>query len=231
MFMRLSPSRRALSASVSLLFIGGALSVSAPQAHADEFLVGALLFGANSNGDTLAADAQYDTNAVAGSNSSLPITFKGTTSGRGISFDLLPGSNALSFVTAGFGTQGSNDDLGLFFSSSNTSYNPTSSARTPDLLVSRANNGSTAFFFPGAGTLTNSYVPANTTAYSGATSFTLGADTITVTSYSVDHSGAGTFTVQVGARASATPEPGSVALLVGMGMTGVSFAIRRKRRK
>jgi len=34
-----------------------------------------------------------------------------------------------------------------------------------------------------------------------------------------------------GPAVAATPEPGSVALLVGMGMSGASFVLRRKRRK
>ncbi len=38
-------------------------------------------------------------------------------------------------------------------------------------------------------------------------------------------------TMTYGTVGAATPEPGSIALLVGMGMTGLGYGIRRKRRK
>ena len=125
---------------------------------------------------------------------------------------------------------GTSGDLGLFFSSTDTSYDPSSGARTPDLLVSRATNGSTAFFFPTAGTTINDYVYPGSTTYSGATSATPGSTAIHVAGYSVDNNGTGSLTLQVGAASAATPEPGSVALLIGMGLTG-SAMVRRRRRK
>jgi hypothetical protein len=234
MFTRFSVSHRALMAGTSLLMAGAAIC-AAPLAHADEYLVGALQFAADATGATTSTFYQYDTNSSSGGVTQLDITFQGNTTGKNISLALLNGSNTLSFVQdnvtpiSAFG--GTTGDLGLFFSSTNTPYNPASGARTPDLLVSRATDGSTAFFFPSAGTSINDYVFPGSTAYGGATSFTLGSTPINVTSYGVDDNGSGTVTVQVGSAVAATPEPGSVALLVGMGVTGAGFAVRRKRRK
>jgi len=226
--------RRALLTSVSLLLAGGASSLYAPTAHA-QFLVGAELFAATSTGATSSNAYENDTNSTSGI-TPLNITFNGSTNGQAISFGLLNGSNTLTFNQnsgvpfSSYG--GSNGDLGLFFSSTSTSYNPSSGARQPDLLVSRASNGSTAFFFPANGTTINDYVFPNTTTYGGATSFLLGATPVTVTSYSVNDGGTGSFVVRVGAAGpAATPEPGTLAILVSFGMTGAGFVARRKRRK
>ncbi len=229
----LSSSRRALSASASLLLLGGALLCSAPQAHADQYLVGALQFAADSTGATTSHVYQYDTNGASGA-TPLDFTFNGTTYNKSIAILLPSGSNTLSFVqnavtplSAYGGTTG---DLGLYFSSTNTPYDPASGARTPDLLVSRATDGTTAFFFPTAGTSINDYIypGASSYTYSGATSTTPGSLPIIVAGYSVDDNGSGTVTIQAGAASAATPEPGSIALLVGMGLTG-GMALRRKR--
>lgn len=226
-------SRRALSVSASLLLVGGAVFCSAPQAHAQQYLVGALLFGANGTGATTsAATYQYDTNTASSGVTPLNFTFNGNNFGKGIALLLANGSNTLSFVEnvvtpiSNFG--GTAGDLGLFFSTTNTPYNPASGARTPDLLVSRATSGATAFFFPGAGTAINDYVFPNVATYSGATSATPGSSPITVTSYSVDNNGAGAITLRVGS-ATATPEPGSLALLTGLSLTGGLFLKRRKK--
>ncbi len=234
MFTTHSCFRRGLSVSAGLLLVEGALLCSAPRADAQQYLVGALLFGANGTGTTTsAATYQYDTNTSSSGVTPLNFTFNGTTYGKGISLLLPNGSNTLSFVQnvvtpiSNFG--GTAGDLGLFFSTTNAPYNPASGARTPDLLVSRATNGSTAFFFPAAGTTINDYVFPNTTTYSGATSTTPGSVPITATSFSVDNNGAGAITLRVGSGAAATPEPGSLALLTGLSLTGGLFLKRRKK--
>jgi hypothetical protein len=233
MFTTLSSFRSAFSASASLLLLGGAALCSAPQAHAQGYLVGALLFAANGSGATTSTSYQYDTNTSSPGVTPLNFTFNGTTYGKGIAILLPNGSNTLSFVEnavtpiSSFG--GTAGDLGLFFSSTNTPYNPSSGARTPDLLVSRATDGSTAFFFPTAGTTINDYVFPASTAYSGATNTTAGLVPITATGFSVDNNGSGTVTLQVGAAGPATPEPGSIALLVGMGLTGGAIGLRRRK--
>lgn len=167
----LCSSRRALSASASVLFVGGAVLCSAPQAHAQTYLVGALLFAAKGSGATSSGGFQVDTNSSIGT-TVLSFTLNGTTYNKGISLLLPSGSSTLSFVQGTGNPQplssfgGTAGDLGLFFSTTNTSYNPSSGARTPDLLVSRATNGTTAFFFPAAGTTINDYVFPGSTTYS-----------------------------------------------------------------
>jgi len=218
-----------------LLVSASALSFSS-HAHADEYLVGAILFAADSTGATTSISYQFDTNASSGGVTPLDITYQGTTYGKGIALDLPSGSSTLSFaqefVTPISSYGGTDGDLGLFFSSSNASYDPASGARTPDLLVSRVTDGSTDFFFPTAGTTINDYVFSGATTYGGATSFTLGSTPISVTSFGVDDNGFGTFTIQNGLSGPAsTPEPGSVALLLGLGVTGAGFAVRRRNRQ
>ncbi len=233
MFTPLCSSRRALLASASLLIVGGAVLCTAPQAHAQTYLVGALLFAANGSGATTSTSYQYDTNSSSPGVTPLNFTFNGTTYGKGISLLLANGSNALSFVQnavtpiSNFG--GTAGDLGLFFSTTNTSYNPSSGARTPDLLVSRATNGATAFFFPATGTSINDYVFSASTTYSGATSVASGVTPVTVTSFHVNDNGAGAVTIRVGSAAAATPEPGSLALLTGLSITGGLFLKRRRK--
>lgn len=213
------------------------LSALTVHAHADAYLVGAMLFAADGTGATVSTGYQYDTNTIHdnGSVTPLDLTFKGVTYGKGISLALDPGSNQFSFSEdqstpiSTFG--GVTGDLGLFFSSSNTSYNPASGARTPDLLVSRRTDGSLAFFFPTAGTTINDYTFTGTTTANGATSVTLGTDTIQVSNYSLNDSGSGAFNLSVSGPSAATPEPGSVAMLVGMGVSGAGLAIRRNRRR
>ena len=234
MFSTLFASRRSVLNSASLLLVGGASALYAPMAHA-QFLVGAELFAATSTGATSSNVYENDTNSNAPV-TPLNITFNGSTNGQAISFGLLNGSNTMTFFQnsgAPFSSYGgTNGDLGLFFSSTSTSYNPASGARQPDLLVSRASNGSTAFFFPANGTTINDYVFSGTTTYGGATSFLLGATPVTVTNFSVNDGGTGSFVVRVGAAGpAATPEPGSIALMVGMGLSGSAVVLRRRRSK
>ena len=222
--------RRALSVSASLLLVGGAVLCSAPQAHAQGYFVGALLFAADANGTTRGGGYQFDTNT-----SSVAAPLGINNGGKGISFALANGSNLFSFdtgsspISAAGGTVG---DLGLFFSPTNTSYNPNTSSRTPDLIVARAINGATSFFTPSAGTAVNYYIYSGTTLANGANSFALGSSTITVSAYSVSDKPAGTFTIQVTPNAApSTPEPGSIALLVGAGLSGSVFTFRRRRNR
>ncbi len=235
MFTTLSFSRRAVSASATLLLVGGAVLCSAPQAHAQTYLVGALLFAANANGATTAPSTfQVDTNSSVGT-TALDFTFNGTKYSKGISLLLPLGNSTLSFVQGAGNPQplssfgGTAGDLGLFFSTTNVSYNPSSGARTPDLLVSRATDGSTVFFFPTAGTTINDYVFPGSRTYSGATSVTSGVTPVTVTGFNVNDSGIGAVTLRAGAAAPSTPEPGSLALLTGLSLTGGLFLKRRRK--
>ena len=232
MFTTLCFSRRGLSAA-TLMLAGGVVLCAVPQAHAQGFLVGAQLFAANGSGASTSNGYQYDTNPSSGQTAALNITFNNVTVGKSIAFALANGSNSFSFdetlniaLSAGGGSAGA---LGLFFSNVNTPYNPSSSARPADLLVSRATNGSTAFFFPATGTAINNYFFSGASTYSGANSFVVGSSSITVSAYSVVDKPSGTFTLQVGPASAATPEPGSIALLAGLGISGGLFLKRRRK--
>lgn len=226
--------RSGFVASALRLFVlgAGAALCAAPQAHAQVYLVGAEQFAATATGATSSTVFQSTTNSGSAV-TPLNITINGATQNQAISFALSNGSNTISFAAPNsppFSDYGGVDgDLGLFFSSTNTSYNPSSSARNPDLLVARAADGSTAFFFPLAGTTINSYVFRDPATYGGATSFTVGTVPITVTQYSVANNTVGTLTLRLGAAPVAVPEPGSVALLIGAGVTGAALLARRRR--
>lgn len=233
MFTRIPVSRAALLNRAGLLLAAAGALCAAPQAHAQVYLVGAEQFAADANGTTATKDFQSDTNSSNGI-TRLGVTVNGVTNNQDIAFALSNGSNPISFTAAPLSPTfsaygGSDGDLGLFFSSTNTSYDPSSAARTPDLLVARATDGSTAFFIPTAGTSINDYVFNGLTTYSGAASFTVGTVPITVTQYSVADDTTGTLTLQLGAVPASVPEPGSVALLAGIGVAGARFLSRRRR--
>ena len=224
--------RRTLLKSIQFSLATTAVMSLASQAHADEYLVGAMLFASNALGASTSHDYQYDTN-TSGHITPLDITSQGTTYGQSIAIGLVPGSNTLTFredtVTPISAYGGTTGDLGLFFSSTNTPYNPASGARQPDLLVSRTTDSTGVFFFPTAGTIINSYCFPTADVYGGATSFTVNGTPIYVTSYSVNNSGAGSITLQIGDAFTATPEPGAMALFVGLASVS-AFAAKRRRK-
>ncbi len=207
------------------------LCVFAPAVHAQQYLVGANLFSANANGSTASGQYQYDTDNLATSSSPLNIN----NAPKSIAFALVNGSNSFTF-NQGLGNSlssvgGTVGDLGLFFSASNTPYNPSpGTARTPDLLIARLSSGAASFFTPTAGTAINNYAYPGSSLANGASSFTLGTSTITVSAYSVTDAPNGTFTLLV-TPAAVTPEPGSVALLIGIATTGAGFLSRRRRKQ
>ena len=195
--------------------------------NAQSYLVGAYLFGANSTGTTTNLNYQYDTNTNSGD---LPLVVNGV--GKNFSQLLTTGVNnfTFSFGTQAFPLNGFGD-LGLYFSSSPAAFNPAIAAPAPNLLVSGA-TGSGTFFVPLAGTVLNNYhytgsASANAT---GASTFSVGGNTLSVTSYSVTSTPTGTFTLNVTPATApvSTPEPGTVGLLASLGTIGV-FAVRRRR--
>jgi len=219
---------RLLTLAVLLGLTAGGL-VSTSSAHAQQFLVGAYLFAANTSGVTSTVLYQYDTNNT---DAASILSINGLT--KNISIAVPSGSTVFTFdqtLNTGLFPTGTNGDLGLFFSTTNTPYNSTT-PRTPDLLVSRNTDGLTSFFTPATGTAINTYFYSNggsTIAANGATSFVVGTSTIAVTAYSVANKPSGSFTLTVTPLAT-TPEPGSVALLVGLGLSGSAFALRRRRK-
>jgi hypothetical protein len=204
--------------------LGGLMMTST--ANAQTFLVGAYLFSSNAAGATTNTNYQYDTNV---NSPDLALIVNGV--GKGFTSALSSGDNVFNFTVPQAFSVGSNGDLGLFFSSSNTAYSPAGSAITPDLLVSRDTAGG-VFFVPAPGTTINNYhfgSPAQSA--NGSATIDIGASTISVTSFGLTSTPSGSFTVRVSPRVVATPEPGSVALLVGMGVAGGVFTRRRRTRK
>jgi hypothetical protein len=207
--------------------------LSATPAQSQQFLVGAYLFAANTTGTTGNTQYQYDTNST---DVAQPLNING--SGKSISFALPTGNTVFTFdqtLNTALSSVGTNGDLGLFFSATNNPYNPTSSSRTPDLLVSRNTNGATAFFTPAAGTAINDFHYNGVTptlSANGLTSFTLGTSVISVTAYSVANKPNGSFTLTVTTpTATATPEPGVVSLMLGLATVGFGTGFRLRRRR
>lgn len=194
--------------------------------NAQSYLVGAYLFAADSTGATTNTGYQYDTN---GSNISAPLLINGF--GKNFSQLLTTGANSFTFSSGSQPfTLGPNGDLGLYFSSSPTAFSPSTSAPPPNLLVSRP-VGSGTFFTPLVNTSINNY-RYNTAAVSatGASTFNVGGNTLSVTSYSVTSTPNGTFTLNVSPNIApaSTPEPGTVGLLASLGTMGI-LAVRRRR--
>ena len=166
---------------------------------------------------------QYDTNSNDAAYG-LAVTPGAT---KGLSQILTSGTNSFTFSYTTGASPLTNGDLGLFFSTSPTSYNPTSSAITPDLLVS-ATAGGLTFFTPATGTTINNYhYSSGPTSANGLTSVGIGGYTISVSSYSVTSTPTGSFTLTV----TQTPEPGIVGLMAGISVSGGIFALGRRRRR
>ncbi|MCW3055583.1 MAG: hypothetical protein JWN14_4753 [Chthonomonadales bacterium] len=208
---------------VTLSFAG---LMATSSANAQTFLVGAYLFGANGTGATTSPSYQFDTNT---NNPTIALIVNGI--GKGFTAPLSLGANAFTFAggSSAFPLSG-NGDLGLFFDTVNNPYSPLVTSRTPDLLVSRDSTGALAFFVPASGTTINDFhYSPSTLAANGLPTFSLGGQTIAVTAYSVNTAPAGTFTLNVTPFVAPTPEPGVTGLLVGLGVSGGAFALRRRR--
>jgi hypothetical protein len=211
-----------VSVSISTLML-------ASPAGANLYLVGAYLFGANSVGATTNTNYQYDTNV---NNADLALLVNG--SGKNLSLLLTPGVNNFTLTVPQNFALSNNGDLGLYFSATNTPFNPIVPAVAPNLLVSRNVNGATAFFTPAAGTTINNYRYGNTALANGVSTFTLGTNTVTVSSYIITSNPLGLLSLTVDTitpETSTTPEPGTLALLSGLSVCGGLCAQRRRRRQ
>ncbi len=208
------------------LSIGGLMVTSSAQAQG--FLVGAYLFAADGSGNTTSTTYQYDTNS---SNNTFALLVNG--GGKSFSQALTLGNNAFTFAPGTSPVTLNNTGvLGLFFNTTNTPYNPSITARTPDLVIARPVNGAGFAFVPAAGTNLNNYRYSGTSSANGLSTFTLGADTVSISSFTVTSTPNGSFTLNLtGPAAPTTPEPGTVGLLAGLITSGVVFMRRRAVKK
>jgi hypothetical protein len=179
----------------------------ASAASAQIYLSGVVSFGANSNGFSITEPAEFDN--IVGTNNS-PVTINSQP--RGTTFLLSDGPNAFSFA----GVFGSFNALSLYFAADGAAFSrPFGSA--PDLAVFGFNGPQTPVV--GASVQTNGQF-SGTVPYSGATSFTLGDRSVSVTDFTFNPNfGRGTFVLTV------VPAPSAVALC---GIAGL-VATRRRR--
>jgi hypothetical protein len=153
------------------------------------------------------------------------LTLGASSQAKPISFTLATGANTFTFSPTsgvdgtGPGDTGTYTGFVFFFNDTGTSFNPTTSGNSPD-LAAYVQSGTSAFAIPAANTLVEDYVPnGGGVAYSGATSFSLDGQTVTLTALTSDSTPAGTFTLTV------TPEPASLSIL----MIGGIGLLRRRR--
>lgn len=103
--------------------------------------------------------------------------------------------------------------VNLFFTGDGSSYNPGTMGIASHLTAFVPTNGG-AFQFPQAGALLQDYGPIGPgftftpEPYSGATSYTIGGETVTISALSINHTPAGSLTLSV-----SVPEPTSIGLL------------------
>jgi hypothetical protein len=156
------------------------------------------------------------------------ITLGASTQAKPISFALASGDNTFIFSPTsgvdgtGPGYTGTYTGFDFFFNDTGTSFNPTTAGNVPS-LAAYVTSGTSNYAYPANGTLVIEYAPnGGQVAYSGATSFSLDGQTVTLTAMTSDSTPAGTFTLTV-----STPEPATLALLV---MGGIGLVKRRRRR-
>lgn len=174
-------------------------------ADADIYLSGVVSFGANANGASISEPAEYD-NILGTGNFAVTINSQA----RGTTFLLNDGPNAFTFTGVG----GGYNALSLYFAPTGAAFSRPF-ASLPDLVT----YGSTAPLTPAVGTLvqTNGQF-SGLGAYSGATTFTIGDRTVSVTGFTFSN-GSGTFELTV------VPAPSAAAML---GLSGL-VATRRRR--
>ncbi len=196
------PRQTALLISITV-FAGLATST-----QAQIYLSGVVSYGANAGGGSVTEPAEFDN--LLGTAPTAEITINGQP--RGTTYLLSDGPNAFTFS----GVWSNFNALSLYFSPTGAAFSRPSGSM-PDLVT----YGSTAPLTPAAGTLVQNNGPfSGLIAYSGATSFTLGDRSVSVTAFSFSPaSGSGTFELTV------VPAPGAAALL-GLGSL---LAARRRR--
>lgn len=192
---------------LSVCLVVGALAGVATPAHAQIYLSGVVSYGANASGASITEPAEFDNILGTGN---FAVTINGQA--RGTTFLLLDGANLFAF--SGVGSQ--YNALSLYFAPTGAPFSrPFGSL--PDLVV----YGSSAPQTPAAGTFvqTNGQF-SGLGSYSGATSFTIGDRTVSVTAFTFSPtSGLGLFELTV------VPSP---SVLGVVGLAGLA-ALRRRR--
>jgi PEP-CTERM motif len=194
----------------------------ASTARADTpYLVGFLLYRTAPDGTAINDPYFFTSNINISAFREILTASSGPSQTASISFPLATGDNVFTFTPDNQGDPGDYAGIELFFNNTGTSYDPSSPGVAPD-LAAYLRTESSALAFPIAGTQIidygNSY--GSLVSYGGATSFSIGGHTITLTALSIDHTPQGSMTLTV-----AVPEPGALSLL---GLGGVALLRRRR---
>jgi len=206
--------------------------------QAQVFLVGAIYYSSDSVGFNSGGGYAYTTNsATFGQLARLGLHLGANFQNNAISFPLATGPNNFTFDVATSFPPGPFGGIEFFLSNSATSFNPAGSAGIPgNLAAFTATNNGGVFSNPAAGILVRAYDVTTNAPYSGATSFDVGGETVTITEFTSSNFPGGTFTLNV---ISAVPEPTVIllSLIGGLPLAGVAvwrykkMQTRRKRRR
>jgi hypothetical protein len=197
------------------------LSLVATPAFGTAYLVGAQLYSCTADGTNgggpFGAVYQYSTNSAT---IHQPLGLSGPDA---FPFALGAGANPISFDTGGV-DPGDYACMNLFFDDADVRFDPPYDPEAPvpgDLVVIAPVDGA-GFAFPAAGVVVQSFNSTGSSViaaeYSGATSFEVGGQTLTVSAFTVNASIDGSFTIEA-------PEPGTGAAAVA-----AAFALLGVRR-
>jgi hypothetical protein len=208
---------------------------AAGSSHAAVYMNGAQLSTAYSNGQAVLG-YQYDTNVSSGGTCGLYIdqVLSPSTPYKGMLLALTAGVNTFSYRSGSCsGLTSPNATLGLFFGTDAQAFNPASTARIADLLVSAAND-SDSFFVLEAGTPVNNYYYGVQGYAHGFSDVLVGGFRVSVSDFTAHSEPAlsdvtGTFSLTL-TPDNSVPEP-STLLLSGLGALGMAATGRRRRKQ
>lgn len=217
-----------------IVALAALFALAAGSSHAAVYMNGAQLSTAYSNGQAVLG-YQYDTNVSSGGTCGLYIdqVLSPSTPYKGMLLALTAGVNTFSYRSGSCsGLTSPNATLGLFFGTDAQAFNPASTARIADLLVSAAND-SDSFFVLEAGTPVNNYYYGVQGYAHGLSDFLVGGFRVSVsdfTAHSVpgpNGNVSGTFSLTL-TPDNSVPEP-STLLLSGLGVLGMAATGRRRK--
>lgn len=237
--------RHFVFARLKALGLAAVLSFGGSSAYAATYLVGAGINASQANGAESIAGFRYSANPADTGAAVLPVAVSGSAgainpTGRDLSYLLQAGDNLFTIERSASFFRVNHFSMNLFFSDQPDplAVLPSDAPRAGDLVVSTQNNSGT-FLSPAAGTLVapyNAQAPASVVAipaaaYSGASSFNVGNDTVSVTEFSVfstpNQTIRATFTVHLDTP-SQVPLPAGLPLLFA-GLAGLAGLRRFKR--